>query len=75
MITTCFGLIYVLMFATDWISFFWLSVLNDPNFGHTTYFFSWSTFIAVGLALGWVAWFLVRELVRQSQLFREWKIK
>jgi hypothetical protein len=65
-IVTCFALLYLMDFISGW-----LSSLNDPTLRSATFF--WPTWIAFGLGLAWIAGFLIRELVRQFRLFRQWK--
>jgi uncharacterized membrane protein YbhN (UPF0104 family) len=65
-ITTCFGLMYLLLFVSSWLSF-----LTNPFFEHSFSFVI--TFAAFGLILLAAGTFLVSELVRQRRLFRKWK--
>jgi hypothetical protein len=64
-IVTCFGLFYLSSFISVW-----RSSLDNPPLRNATYF--WPAWIAFGLVLAWIAGFLVRELVRQFRLYREW---
>jgi hypothetical protein len=65
-IVTCFALLYVLDFISAW-----LSSLDNPALRSASFF--WPTWIALGLGLAWTARFLIRELIRQVRLYRQWK--
>ena len=64
-VVTCFALLYLLYFISGW-----MLALDNPDIRHTTYF--WSAWIAFGMGLAWIAGFLIRELIRQARLFRQW---
>ena len=62
-VTTCFGLTYLVMFVTTWLSF-----KTKPGIDHTVLF--WAGYAVIGLMQAWIAVFLVRELYRQAMLYR-----
>jgi hypothetical protein len=65
-VTTCFGLLYLLIFASNW-----LSVLGTPQITEMPGF--WPESIVIGLILAAAGLFLMRELLRQYRLRRNWK--
>ena len=65
-VVTCFALFYLLNFISIWRSF-----LDDSKLRSATLF--WPMWIAFGLVFAWVARFLIRELIRQYRLYRDWK--
>jgi len=65
-ITTCFCLMYVLLFVSGW-----LSMLCKPEIWATPRF--WLAPVGFGLVLAAAGIFLIRELIRQYRLLREWK--
>jgi phosphotransferase system glucose/maltose/N-acetylglucosamine-specific IIC component len=65
-IVTCLGLLYLLGFISGW-----LSLLENPPLRSAANF--WSAWIAFGLVFAWIASFLIRELIRQFRLYRQWK--
>jgi hypothetical protein len=65
-IVTCFAMLYLLDFISGW-----LSLLDNPPFQSATYF--WPAWIGFGLGLAWITRFLIRELIRQFRLYRQWK--
>jgi len=67
-ITTCFGLMYLLIFASSW-----LSVLASPQIIEMPGF--WPESIVFGLVWTAAGLFLGREMIRQYRLLRNWKSK
>ena len=65
-IVTCFAMLYLVDFAA-----IWSSSVDNPPLRSAAYF--WPMWIAFGLGLTWIATFLIRELVRQFRLYRQWK--
>jgi len=65
-IVTCFALLYLLNFISAW-----LSSLDNPPLRSAAHF--WPTWLAFGLGFTWIANFLIRELIRQFRLYRQWK--
>jgi H+/Cl- antiporter ClcA len=68
-IVTCFALFYLLVYFVP----IWTAFLNQPVLREDSFF--WPIWIVIGLGLAWIGQFLIRELIRQVRLTREWKSK
>lgn len=67
-IVTLIALVYLSQFIS-----WWFRTFSNPALPHNVSF--WLGFIGAGIILAGVGWFLVRELIRQARLFKEWKEK
>ena len=65
-ITTCFALYYVAIFASGWLKCLANSELRDSS-----YF--WPTSFALAIIFTGIVAFLMRELLRQFRLYRQLK--